>query len=161
MRRECRWTWGLVAAAVLGIAAGAGAALQLEPRGSRMPDAGRAADWVAELALDARQLEALERLRSSERPGIERLRLALAHIEARLRHVELEQPFDAGRVNELVSEQAEVLAYLRGSESRIVAQIADLLTPDQGRRFEKLRGEQAARIDLDVLPPARPAGTPL
>jgi hypothetical protein len=63
----------------------------------------------------------------------------------------MEQPFDAKRVNRLVSGQAELIAYLRGAESRIVGDIARLLAPDQQRRFWELRAVEPAISPSEVF----------
>jgi len=152
MRKEFKWSRALSVAGLLAITACTSAPRRPEPAPAREIGA-----LLFELDLDAAQLEKLEQLRRSELPAVERLQLALARIEGLLRRAELERPFDAERVNGLVAEQAEVLAYLRGSESRVVAQIAQLLTAEQGRRFEKLRSEGQASLGASELPVRAPA----
>ena len=74
-----------------------------------------------------------------ERRRIEGLERALAATERSLRSAELAQPFDAEYVNRLVARRAELAAHLRGTESRVVSEIAALLTPEQQRLFAELR----------------------
>lgn len=117
-----------------------------------------AADPLAPLGLDAKQAERIEALRSREASRVEALERALADAEDSLRRAELEIPFDAERVNELVTRQAELLALLRGTESRVVAEIAALLDPEQQRRFAELRaGGATSAPDVLAPTPAEPA----
>lgn len=119
------------------------------------------ADPLAELGLDAEQAERIEALRTREGRRVEALERALADAEDSLRRAELEIPFDAERVNELVAYQAELLGLLRGTESRVVAEIAALLDPEQQRRFAELRAAGAAGAagapDVPEPPPAEPS----
>jgi hypothetical protein len=57
-------------------------------------------------------------------------------------------------VNDLVAQQAELAAYLRGTESRVVAEIAALLNPEQQRRFAALRTQPAPVEPPPAAPPA-------
>jgi Spy/CpxP family protein refolding chaperone len=98
-----------------------------------------ASELLAELGLDAEQAERIEDLRAREALRVEALERALADTEDLLRRAELEIPFDAERANELVARQAELVGLLRGTESRLVAEIAALLDPEQQRRFAALR----------------------
>ena len=62
------------------------------------------------------------------------------------------------RVNELVARQAELLGLLRGTESRVVAEIAALLDPAQQRRFAELRsGAATDGSGVSRATPAEPA----
>ena len=119
--------------------------------------AGRAAG-VAEpvgilgrLELSPEQHDRIEQLRERERVWLGDLRCALERSERELRSAEMERPFDAERVNRLISGEAELIAYLRGAESRIVADIALLLTRDQQRRFWELRAVEPATLPSEVL----------
>jgi Spy/CpxP family protein refolding chaperone len=111
-----------------------------------------AAGPLAELGLDAEQTERIEALHSREAQRVEALQRALSDAEDSLRRAELEVPFDAERVNELVARQAELVALLRGTESRVVAEIVALLDPEQQRLFAELRAG-AARGTTDVPQP--------
>jgi Spy/CpxP family protein refolding chaperone len=102
---------------------------------------------LARLGLDDTQKARLERLRAEERPRVEWLRRALAEIEQEIRREELASPFDAERVNGLVGRQAELTAHLRGTESRLVSRIAELLSSEQRRRLAELRVEGAPRAE--------------
>lgn len=102
---------------------------------------------LARLGLDDTQKEQVERLRAEERPRVEWLRRALAEIEQEIRREELASPFDAERVNGLVGRQAELTAHLRGTESRLVSRIAELLGSEQRRRLAELRVEGAPRAE--------------
>jgi Spy/CpxP family protein refolding chaperone len=132
---------GLVAA--LGVAwapateAGAprrSAPASVEPRSPAPP-----ASTLARLGLDEAQREQIESLGMRERRRIEGLERAVAATERDLRCAELAQPFDAEYVNRLVARRAELAAHLRGTESRVVSEIAALLTPEQQRIFLELR----------------------
>jgi Spy/CpxP family protein refolding chaperone len=116
---------------------------------------------LAQLGLDEMQREQIARLRAREQTRIELLQRALDASERELRLAELAHPFDAKRVNELVANQAELAAYLRGTESRVIAEIAALLTPEQRHRFLSLRanGEAApSRMPARSAPrPRRPS----
>jgi Spy/CpxP family protein refolding chaperone len=109
---------------------------------------------LAELGLDAEQEQRIAALRSREAGRVEALRRALAEAEDELRRAELARPFDAERVNELVGRQAELIAFLRGTESRVVAGIAALLAPEQQRRFAELRTEGAGSEPREHALPA-------
>jgi Spy/CpxP family protein refolding chaperone len=122
---------------ILGAAAGLAAALW-SPDGSSARQLSPV-DALAQLELSADQRARIEDLRARERAWIEGLQCALAESEGKLRAAEVQRPFDAERVNDLVSTQAELIAYLRGTESRVIAEIAALLTPDQERRFSQFR----------------------
>ena len=106
----------------------------LEPRAPAPP-----VSTLAQLGLDTTQREQIERLGMRERRRVEGLEGALAATERNLRSAELAQPFDAEYVNRLVARRAELAAHLRGTESRVVAEIAALLTPEQQRLFLELR----------------------
>ena len=97
------------------------------------------ASTLANLGLDEAQREQVERLGLRERHSIEGLERALAATERDLRCAELVQPFDAEYVNRLVARRAELAAHLRGTESRVVSEIAAMLTPEQQRLFLELR----------------------
>jgi Spy/CpxP family protein refolding chaperone len=102
------------------------------------------APGLARLGLDDTQKEQVERLRAEERRRVGWLRRALAEIEQEIRREELATPFDAERVNGLVGRQAELTAHLRGTESRLVSRIAELLSNEQRRRLAELRVEGGA-----------------
>ena len=102
---------------------------------------------LARLGLDDTQKERVERLRAEEHPRVEWLRRALAEIEQEIRREELASPFDAERVNGLIGRQAELTAHLRGTESRVVSRIAELLSSEQRRRLAELRVEGAPRAE--------------
>jgi Spy/CpxP family protein refolding chaperone len=117
-----------------------------------------AADPLAPLGLDAEQAERIEALRSREASRVEALERALADAEDSLRRAELEIPFDAERVNELDARQAELVALLRGTESRVVAEIAALLDPEQQRRLAELRaGGGTGAPEVLEPPPEEPS----
>jgi Spy/CpxP family protein refolding chaperone len=116
------------------------------------------ADPIAQLGLDAEQAERIAALRAKEARRVEALERALANTEDALRRAELEVPFDALHVNELVARQAELLGLLRGTESRVVAAIVSLLDPEQQRRFAALRaGGPTGAPGVPRPPPAAPA----
>jgi Spy/CpxP family protein refolding chaperone len=100
---------------------------------------------LASLGLDDAQQEQVERLRAQERPRVEWLRRALAETEQEIRREELASPFDAERVNGLVGRQAELTGHLRGTESRLVSRISELLRSEQRRRLAELRMEGEPR----------------
>jgi Spy/CpxP family protein refolding chaperone len=119
------------------------------------------ASTLAQLGLDEEQREQIHRLGLRERSHIEELERALAATERNLRSAELIQPFDAEYVNRLVVRRAELAARLRGTESRVVSEIAAMLTPEQQRRFLELRlGAAAAPRDrtLEAKPASRVRG---
>lgn len=116
------------------------------------------ADSLAQLGLDPEQAERIDALRAREARRLEALERALADTEDSLRRAELEVPFDAVRVNELVARQAELLGLLRGTESRVVAEIATLLDPAQQRRFAELRSAgSTSGSGVSRTTPAEPA----
>jgi Spy/CpxP family protein refolding chaperone len=106
---------------------------------------------LGRLELSPKQQDRIEQLRERESGWLRDLRCALVRSERELRSAEMQQPFDAKRVNRLVSGQAELIAYLRGAESRIVGDIARLLTPDQQRRFWELRAVEPAILPSEVF----------
>jgi Spy/CpxP family protein refolding chaperone len=122
----------------------------IQPRSPAPP-----ASTLAQLGLDQAQREQVELLGMRERRRIEGLERALAATERDLRCAELVQPFDAEYVNRLVARRAELAAHLRGTESRVVSEIAAMLTPEQQRRFLELRLSGAA-----TAPRARPLQAP-
>src|SRR5262249_4557896 len=110
------------------------------------------ASALAQLDLDRAQREQIDLLGLRERGRIERLERALAATERELRTAELAQPFDAERVNDLVARRAELAAHLRGTESRVVSEIAALLTEEQQHRFLELRLGGAGPTALSLAP---------
>ena len=113
----------------------------------RSSDPSIRAPVLARLGLDDTQIERVERLRAEEHPRVEWLRRALAEVEQEIRREELASPFDAERVNELIGRQAELTGHLRGTESRVVSRIAELLSSEQRRRLAELRVEGAPRAE--------------
>lgn len=112
-------------------------------------DAGIAASTLAaslsQLDLSPLQRARIDKLFGAEERRIVALRETMTMVNAALLRAELEQPFDEDLVSSLVVQQAELTAYARGAESRIVSSIMALLTPEQGHRFAELR---LARLDL-------------
>lgn len=98
------------------------------------------------------QWERIEQVRERERAWLEQLRCALERSERDLRSAETELPFDAKRINDLVVSEAELIAYLRGTESRMIAAIARLMTPDQKRRFSEIRGDSPSDLLSSIEP---------
>jgi hypothetical protein len=78
------------------------------------------------------QREQITRLRAREQTWLELLQRPFDASERELRVAELADSFDAKRVNELVANQAELAGYLRGTESRVVAEIAALWRQSSG-----------------------------
>jgi Spy/CpxP family protein refolding chaperone len=141
----------------------AGVAVTQPPAPALAPGAleqpGADPEVLAQLGLDASQTERIDTLRAREMRRVEALQRALADAEDSLRRAELEVPFDAVHVNELVALQAELVGLLRGTESRVVAEIAAILEPEQQRRFAQLRsGGSAPAPDAHELEP--PAAAP-
>jgi Spy/CpxP family protein refolding chaperone len=159
-----RLTWAAVLAAILlGLVMGFAAArspaadaaiprrtapgtLESQPRSP--------ASGLARLGLSATQREALDGLALGERRRVDGLLRSFAATERELRLAELALPFDAARVNELVAHRAELVAYLRGTESRLVSKIVRLLTRDQRRIFAELRLSGASTASGVSLDPA-------
>jgi Spy/CpxP family protein refolding chaperone len=151
--------FGGLAISLLGLFAGFAVTHPAAPALGPAPDAleqpGAEPQVLAQLGLDAAQAEQIDALRARETRRVEALQRALADAEDSLRRAELEIPFDAVRVNELVALQAELVGLLRGTESRVVAEIAAILEPEQQRRFAELRSGTAAPEAPEILPPAR------
>ncbi len=124
---------------IAGLAVMRSPAIEASSPGGLAPDSALHGNTLAELGLDEMQAAQIERLRARERDRVERLQRTLAATEQELRREELAQPFDAERVNALVVRQSELTAYLRGTESRVVSEIARMLTSEQRRRFAELR----------------------
>jgi Spy/CpxP family protein refolding chaperone len=148
---------GGLALSLLGLFAGFAAthptALSLAP-GPAREQPGAELHVLAQLGLDAEQAQRIDALRSRELSRVEALQRALADAEDSLRRAELEIPFDAVHVNELVALQAELVGLLRGTESRVVAEIAAILEPEQQRRFAELRSGGGAPDAAEPSPPA-------
>ena len=121
-----------------------------------LPQSAAQTGVLAQLGLNETQRKQIERIRAQEQPWVEELQHAVAATEQELRRAELAQPFDAGRVNDLIAHQAELSAYLRGTESRVVSEIAELLTSKQQRRFAQLRSADANAPPRADAPPRRP-----
>ena len=94
---------------------------------------------LSELSLSAAQRSEVTAILADAADDLERLEAAMTANGQQLRAAELERPFDARFVNRLVARQAELMAYRRGTESRTVAEIAALLSPEQHARFTDLR----------------------
>ena len=92
-----------------------------------------------ELALSEVQRQRIAELREREGRRVLALQHALVLTELELRRAELASPFDAERVNALIAQAAELSAFLRGTESRLVSEIAALLTEQQRRAFAEMR----------------------
>jgi Spy/CpxP family protein refolding chaperone len=99
---------------------------------------------LAQLDLSDAQRERIEALRRSEQARIETLQRAHRIAEASLREAEVRQPFDSARVGTLLQREAEISAYLRGTESRLVSAIFELLEPRQRSAFAALRSGSAS-----------------
>jgi Spy/CpxP family protein refolding chaperone len=148
---------GALALSILGILTGLAAA-HWTSGGHLDPLPADATGVLGGLELSPMQRTQIEELGARERSRIEGLQCALAQSERDLRSAEMEQPFDAERVNDLVSGQAELIAYLRGTESRVIGEMARLLSPEQERRFSELRtnGPDASRSSVlsSLQPPS-------
>ena len=94
---------------------------------------------LSELELSEAQRQKAAVLVENAGDRLERLERAWANNGQHLRAAELERPFDAAFVNQLVARQAELMAYIRGTESRVVAEIGALLSAEQHTRFTHLR----------------------
>jgi len=98
---------------------------------------------LAQLELSGAQRERIAALQKSEAARIARLERAQQIAEAALREGEVRQPFDSTHVGILVRRKAEITAYLRGTESRLVSAILPLLEPAQRSAFSRLRSGSA------------------
>ncbi len=116
---------------------------------------------LSELSLSAAQQTEVAAILTDAADDLQRLEAAMTANGQRLRAAELERPFDARFVNRLVARQAELTAYRRGTESRTVAEIAALLSPEQHARFTDLRtlpkDGHRGHLNPRKQPPARPA----
>jgi hypothetical protein len=97
---------------------------------------------LAGLDLSDAQRKQIEVLWRCEEPRIGKLQRAQRI--ASLREAEVDQPFDPARVGTLLHRQAEISAYLRGTESRLAAAIVALLEPSQRSAFVRLRSSSAS-----------------
>lgn len=99
---------------------------------------------LARIDLDPKQQLEVDRIleRSSER--VSRLQAALRSTNEALRLSEVSRPFRERQVNGLLWQRSELIAYLRGTESRLVSEVMEVLTPDQRRRFRAMRLRHAA-----------------
>jgi|SRR5215813_2685025 len=98
---------------------------------------------LVRLDLSDAQRKQIEVLWRSEEPRIGKLQRAQRIAEASLREAEVDQPFDPARVSTLLNRQAEISAYLRGTESRLAAAIVERLDPSQRSAFVRLRSRSA------------------
>ena len=94
---------------------------------------------AGELALSEAQRQRIVELREREARRVLGLQHALLATELELRRAELASPFDAERVNALIAQAAELSGFLRGTESRLVSDIAALLSEQQRRAFAEMR----------------------
>lgn len=102
---------------------------------------------LAELGLSKGQREKISGLLDEASGDVRRLAAVSRTNARRLRSAELEQPFDARFVNELIERQAVLMAYARGRESRLLAEIGPLLSSEQRRRLEDLLVEETVAAD--------------
>jgi len=110
---------------------------------------------IAELDLSDFQGRRISELLDDAMLDVRQLR-ELSRINARrLRAVELDHPFDPRFVNQLVERQAVLMAHARGRESRLFAEIGELLSPEQRRRLRELLAEGTAPL-LHRPPAAKP-----
>jgi Spy/CpxP family protein refolding chaperone len=116
-----------------------------------LPDRGE----LERLDLDAAQRTQIERLRARAQRRVAAIAAVLGATELELRRQEVAVPFNARRVNALVVRQAQLIAHLRRTQSRVVGQIAQLLTAEQQRRFAALRAAEP-RESLPPAPPPKP-----
>lgn len=137
-----------IALSTLGVAAALAAARPTSEAASPPATAAPRESALAHLDLTKAQLQEIEQLRAREERRIAALERALAEAEQELRRVELAKPFDPTRVSALVAQRAEIAAYLRGTESRLVSEIAGLLTAQQRARFAELREAGALATSL-------------
>src|SRR5262245_4385690 len=140
---------GAAAVAVVGLVTGFGVTRSSEPGTAPAAREQTAvpptqSGVLSQLGLDDEQREKIAEVSARERERVETLERALDANEHELRLAELATPFDAERVNDLVENQAELTAYLRGTESRVMSEIAALLTPEQRQRFAALRARDGA-----------------
>ncbi len=91
------------------------------------------------LELSEAQRVQIEVLWESEAERVRELQAAHEATESALRDAELRLPFDETRAGLLVRQQAEIVAYLRGTESRLVAGTIDVLDAAQWHAFARLR----------------------
>jgi len=103
---------------------------------------------VSQLELSGAQRQQIDAIGAEEGPWVQRLQQAFAASSDDLGIAELAQPFDEALVAALVGRQAELAAYLRGAESRVVSRIVQVLTPEQRQRFADLRLARARRATL-------------
>src|SRR5262245_56960181 len=111
---------------------------------------------LAQLELSDAQRERIEGLQRSEEAWTARLERAHRIAEAALREAELRQPFDAIHVGILVRRKAEISAFLRGTESRLVSAILELLEPAQRSAFAQLRSVSASGEGVASSTPRKP-----
>lgn len=152
---------GAVFALGLGLFAGAFAAWP-ESGAAMTPAVASELDrTLSELSMSVAQRREVTVILADAADDLERLEEAMTLIGQRLRAAELERPFDARFVNSLVARQAELMAYRRGTESRTVAEIAALLSPEQHARFTDLRippkDGHRGHLDPRKQPPERAA----
>jgi len=116
---------------------------------------------LSELSLSAAQRTEVASILVDAADRLERLEVAMTANDQRLTAAEVERPFDARFVNQLVARQAELTAHRRGTESRVVAEIAALLSPEQLAHFSDIRSRSKDNhrdpLDLRKQPAERPA----
>lgn len=116
-----------------------------EPQGSKASEESPTLGAiVAQLDLGKMQERRLRRIFEREADRVDQLEEALIANEQRLRGAEVSQPFDGRRVNRWVVRGAEISAYLRGTESRVVSEIVKRLTPEQQARLSRLRASASS-----------------
>ena len=138
---NCRRIVVIGAVLALGVGVFTGALTAWPEAGAAMPPAVTSGleGVLSKLSLSAAQRKEFAAILTDAADGLERLEAALTANGQLLRAAELERPFDARFVNRLVARQAELMAHRRGTESRAVAEIAALLSPEQLAHFTDLR----------------------
>ncbi|MFZ0535564.1 MAG: Spy/CpxP family protein refolding chaperone [Candidatus Sulfotelmatobacter sp.] len=79
-----------------------------------------------------------------ERPTVQPLMQQLHQLDQQLKQYE-EGTYDAAKVQELVSQQAQTLVQLKVEQTRVHSELYQMLTPDQQSKLKEFEANRAAR----------------
>ena len=80
-----------------------------------------------------------------ERPTVQPLMQQLHQLDQQLKQYE-EGTYDAAKVQELVSQQAQTLVQLKVEQTRVHNELYQMLTPDQQSKLKEFEANRAARM---------------
>ncbi|MGB8583282.1 MAG: Spy/CpxP family protein refolding chaperone [Candidatus Sulfotelmatobacter sp.] len=84
-----------------------------------------------------------------ERPTVQPLMQQLHQLDQQLKQYE-EGTYDAAKVQELVSQQAQTLVQLKVEQTRVHNELYQMLTPDQRSKLKEFEANRAARMQQRI-----------